>query len=101
MTLLAGRSVIVRYPSDDVPDLWQERVLLAKDSEGDWVTLTPDEEFEKVQLRRMEYRVLGPKRSLPTGVKEMERCLVFTERPSSRIGSRRHGSCWRSRAPFP
>lgn len=43
---------------------------MPKDSTGIWVTLTPDKEFEKVRLSRMEYRVSAADRSLPMGIRE-------------------------------
>ena len=71
--LLAGRSVILKYDDDDDnPDLWQERVLLAKGRNRIWNTLTPDEDFEKVKLSKHEYRLLPPDRSLPRGIRERD-----------------------------
>jgi hypothetical protein len=38
---------LVRYPEDGNPDLWQERVLFACDVMCDWISITPDEDFDR------------------------------------------------------
>jgi len=68
---------LVRYPDDQNPTLWQERVLLAESSPGSWIAVTPDEELVKLDLLALVFRVMSQTRDLPAGVKEQDCYLVY------------------------
>ena len=74
----AGTSVLVQYPDDARPELWQERFLLAQlGRRSRWLAATPDDDIVEVDLQEMSFRVLGPGRSLPVGLAEEQCYLVF------------------------
>lgn len=76
MSLRAGVSVLVRFPEDDDPSLWQERWLLGHVSGSIWVAATPDLEVESIDLGPLQIRVMNSRRDLPVGLKE-EDCYLF------------------------
>ena len=76
----AGRSVLVQFEDDALPEQWQERILLAKIAPRRWVTLTPDLELNEVSLGEVKASRLMPvSRSLPPGIAEDEVYLVYIE----------------------
>ena len=78
----AGQSVLVRFPDDDQPELWQERVLLASSGRRRWVVLSPDSEMDELALDDFTFRPMGSDRSLPVGISEEDCYLVyFDNRP--------------------
>jgi hypothetical protein len=77
---LRGRSVLIQYHEDANPELWQERILLAGDTAGTWIALTPDEDFVKLKLAEYSYRVMSEARELLVGIKERDCYLVFRPR---------------------
>lgn len=55
--------VLVSYPNDPNGLTWHHRILLHRVDAGDWITLTPDLEFQRHNLATQQHRVLD--RSMP------------------------------------
>ena len=72
-----GCSVLIRFPDDARPHLWQERVLLARVTKAVWICATPDLDIEELDLEQYQLRVLPRNRALPPGVRERDCYLVF------------------------
>ena len=74
-----GANVLVKFPDDECPDLWQECYIVGHVAEDIWVGVSPDEDYEKVGLgpEGLTYRKLGRHRALPSGVAEEECYLVW------------------------
>eukprot|EP00971_Amphidinium_carterae_P046842 922921-Amphidinium_carterae.2 len=74
---MAYQSVLVRFPEDRNPQLWQERVLLEKVGAELWIAATPDSELEVLNLKEFQHRFMGDGRKLPLRLKEEDCYLVF------------------------
>ena len=81
MTLRVGQSALVRFPEDDQPLLWQERVLVAAVGRSTWIAASADQDLDAIDLDEFETKLLRPGRKLPTGVRERDCYLVFDDGP--------------------
>ena len=75
----AGESVLVQFPDDRRPLLWQERVLLGRIAGSRWIVASPDEELDEIDLAEHDFRALPRSRKLPGGVREADCYLVYFE----------------------
>lgn len=57
--------VLVFYPEDPGGMVWHHRVLMKRVAAGEWITLTPDYEFQRHNLREQRHIVLGRRSGFP------------------------------------
>ena len=73
-----GSSVLVQFPDDDRPTLWQERLLCCGTGAPNvWVACSPDEDYDVLDLSEVRFRALDGARNLPRGVKESDCYFLF------------------------
>lgn len=60
--------VLVHYPHDPSGLTWHHRVLLHKVDAGDWITLTPDHEFQRHNLATHNHRILDRNSPFPLDI---------------------------------
>ena len=57
--------VLVNYPEDDHGLCWHHRVLLARVRESEWITLTPDLDYETLDMGEIDHEVLDRNARFP------------------------------------
>ena len=77
MSLVSGRSVLVQFPDDDQPELWQERVLLVKVQKRVWAVASPDAEVDVLDLDDYVTKNMPLDRRMPRGIREGDCYLVY------------------------
>ena len=60
--------VLVHYPGDAAGLDWHHRVLLHRVDAGDWITLTPDLEFQRHNLATHPHRILDRRAPFPADI---------------------------------
>ena len=80
-----GDSILVQYPEDENPELWQERVVLVVGQNGNLICVTPDKEVIHLALEDMKVRVMGAGRRMPVGIRERSCYLVYEARKPNKF----------------
>lgn len=62
--------VLVNYPADADGMYWHHRILLHRVGGGDWITLTPDHEFQRHDLSTQAHRVLERHAPFPSDISD-------------------------------
>lgn len=93
MTLdIAEIQVLVHYPGDPAGLDWHHRVLLHRVDAGDWITLTPDHEFQRHNLSTHAHRILDRRAPFPADIAdsvyahdELTRAQLMTFKRQSQV----------------
>ena len=72
--------MLVHYPADPAGLIWHHRLLLHRVDAGDWITLTPDLEFQRHDLPTHAHRILERNSPFPADVADS----VYAHDPLSR-----------------
>ena len=72
--------VLIHYPHDENGLCWHHRVLLHRVAGGDWITLTPDHEFQRHNLATLGHKVLERNSVFPADIADQ----VYAHDPLSK-----------------
>ena len=78
--------VVQNFPNDGHGYFWHHRVLLHKFAPGRWIGLTPDLDRVKINLNRVEYRVLERRAQWPGDIQDE----IYAHDPISKMELSKH-----------